>query len=515
MAITLAFVMVVTLSWKILEWIWLKPKRLEKCLRGQGFNGNPYRLLFGDTKDRAMMVAEARSKPMSHLSHDLLPRVLPFLHHTVQKYGKRCIIWIGPVATLNISESELIREVLMNRDAFQKPMMNPFFQMVAPGLVGLEGDEWAKHRKLINPAFHMEKLKFMIPSFFTSSYDIIKKWEKMALETGSCEVDAWSYLHQLSADAISRAAFGSSFEEGRKIFQLITEQLLVAGPLLSSVYIPGWRFLPTRTNKKMKKIDMEIQILIKGIIHKRKKSMDGGDKSKDDLLGMLLQSSFQENTQDGNTKHKYNGLSLEEVINECKTFYLAGQESTSVLLVWTLVLLAKHQNWQSRAREEVLTTFGHNNPDFHGLNHLKTVNMILQEVLRLYPPATNFSRTVCQDTKVGDIFLPSGVLVNLPILLVHQDEDQWGADAKEFKPERFAEGISKATTGNKVSLFSFGWGPRICIGSNFAMIEAKMALSLILQRFSFELSPSYVHAPFAIGTLQPQFGAHIILHRLQ
>lgn len=139
--------------------------------------------------------------------------------------------------------------------------------------------------------------------------------------------------------------------------------------------------------------------------------------------------------------------------------------------------------------------------------------MILQEVLRLYPPVVELNRVVSEDMTIGDVFLPAGVLVNLPILLIQQDEKLWGEDAKEFNPERFNEGISKATKGN-MSFFSFGWGPRICIGSNFAMTEAKMTLALILQRFVFELSPSYAHAPSGTGTLRPQFGAQIILERL-
>lgn len=139
--------------------------------------------------------------------------------------------------------------------------------------------------------------------------------------------------------------------------------------------------------------------------------------------------------------------------------------------------------------------------------------MILQEVLRLYPPVSELNRTVTKDIKIGEVFLPSGVLVNLPILLVHQDEELWGNDAKEFNPERFNEGIIKASKGN-MSFFSFGWGPRICIGSNFAMYEAKLVLALILQHFSFELSPTYAHAPSAVGTLRPQFGAPINFHLL-
>jgi len=81
----------------------------------------------------------------------------------------------------------------------------------------------------------------MLPAFSTSCHDMIKKWEEMISNVGSCEVDVWSYLHQLSADVISRAAFGSSYEEGRRIFELISEQLFIAIPALNAVYIPGWR----------------------------------------------------------------------------------------------------------------------------------------------------------------------------------------------------------------------------------------------------------------------------------
>ena len=139
--------------------------------------------------------------------------------------------------------------------------------------------------------------------------------------------------------------------------------------------------------------------------------------------------------------------------------------------------------------------------------------MILYEVLRLYPPVTMMVRAVSKDTKLGNLSLPSGTLVGLPIILVQKDTQLWGEDANEFNPERFSEGILKATK-NQTSYVPFAWGPRICPGQNFALLEAKMALSLFLQNFSFELSPSYVHAPFSVLTLHPQYGTHIILRKL-
>ncbi|KAI3722962.1 hypothetical protein L2E82_34210 [Cichorium intybus] len=463
-------------------------------------------------KEFSSMVQESKSKPSSLDDDDgVLTRVVPFTRHSLQKHGKNFIIWMGWKPTVSIMDPDLIKDVFVKLDNFQKLEPNPVTKFIATGLVAYEGDQWAKHRKLINPAFHMEKLKNMVPAFKLSGGEMLEKWEKLVTSKGSCELDIWPDLQALTSDVISRTAFGSSYEEGLQIFELIKEQSALVQEAVMSVYIPGSRFFPTKRNRRMNAIDRKVKDSVRGIINKKLRAMEAGEGNNGDLLGIMLESNIKEVEEHQNKNH---GMTIDEVIEECKLFYFAGQETTSGLLVWTMILLSKHQDWQSRAREEVLNVLGDKNMDLNAINHLKVVNMIFHEVLRLYPPIIGLFRRVKKDITLGRFSLPSGTQIELPIMSVHYDKEIWGGDANKFNPDRFSEGVSKATK-NQVIYLPFGWGPRICIGQNFALIEAKIALAMILQRFSFELSPSYVHAPQKLLTLQPQYGAHLIMHKLQ
>ncbi|XP_010487267.1 PREDICTED: cytochrome P450 72A15-like [Camelina sativa] len=506
-SVTISVAVVVTswLVWRALQWVWFKPKMLESYLRRQGLPGTSYTPLVGDVKRNFSMLTEARSKPIN-LTDDITPRVMPHPLQMLKTHGRTYFSWFGPVPIITIMDPEQIKEVFNKVYDFQKPHTFPLATLIAKGLANYDGDKWAKHRRIINPAFHLEKIKNMVPAFHQSCSEVLGEWEKLVSDKGSsCEVDVWPGLVSMTADVISRTAFGSSYKEGQRIFELQAELAQLIIQAFRKAIIPGFSYLPTKGNRRMKAKAREIQVILRGIVNKRLRAREAGEAPSDDLLGILLESNL------GQTKG--NGMSTEDLMEECKLFYFAGQETTSVLLVWTMVLLSQHQDWQARAREEVKQVFGDKEPDAEGLNQLKVMTMILYEVLRLYPPVTQLTRAIHKEMKLGDLTLPGGVQISLPILLVQRDTELWGKDAGEFKPERFKDGLSKATK-SQVSFFPFAWGPRICIGQNFAMLEAKMAMALILQKFSFELSPSYLHAPYTIITIHPQFGAQLILQKL-
>nr|QNL13418.1 CYP72A730 [Camptotheca acuminata] len=496
--------------WRALNWAWFKPKMIEKRLRQQGFNGNPYRLLVGDLKESSMMLKETMSKPIP-VSQDIVQRLMPHVVKTIETYGKNSFTWMGRMPRVHIMQPELIKYILVNHTDFRKNhhASNPMTKFLLTGIGSLEGDKWAKHRRIISPSFHPEKLKTMLPTFYESYDELLSKWERECSTKGSVEVDVYATFDTVTSDVISRIAFGSSYREGERIFILLKELIDLTVDVMRSVYVPGWSLFPSKTNQRIRKVDREIQEGLSNIINSRMKT---GEPFGNDLLGTLLESNLSEIERLGNKKNA--GMSIDDVISECKVFSFVGQETTGILLTWTCVLLSTHSEWQERAREEIFQVFGNGKLDFDRVQGLKIVPMILYEVLRLYPPVIELTKVTYEEQKLGNLTIPAGVQLMMPSILLHRDKEMWGDDATEFNPGRFAEGVSKAVK-SPFFFIPFSRGPRICLGQNFALLQAKMALTMILQRFSFDLSPTYAHAPLTSLTLQPQHGVQVIFRKLK
>ncbi|MCD9638826.1 hypothetical protein HAX54_022986 [Datura stramonium] len=228
-------------AWRLLDWAWFRPRKLDKCLRQQGLKGNSYKLIFGDLKELSKSTEDAKSRPMNVSDDDLTPRILPYFIETIKKYGKKCYIWVGPKPLVFVGDPEVIRDVFNKHSLYQKPKATPLTKLLAQGIVSYEEDKWAKHRKILNPAFHMEKIKDMLPAVHLRCTEMVSQWEEaVSMKESSCELNIWPSLQRLTSDVISRTTFGSNYEEGRKIFELQKEQAEHVIEVSRTLYIPGW-----------------------------------------------------------------------------------------------------------------------------------------------------------------------------------------------------------------------------------------------------------------------------------
>ncbi|TVU35807.1 hypothetical protein EJB05_17731, partial [Eragrostis curvula] len=261
-------------AWRALEWGWLSPRRLGRALRAQGIRGTPYRFPAGDLKEEARRLEAERAKSMPLQSHSISARVQPIVHNTVKEHGKISMIWIGPTPAVILSDPKLVREVMSNKFGHFKKVDLPsrFNKLIGLGLASHKGEKWAVHRKIINHAFLLEKLKKMLPAFTTCTTELISRWEESMGPAKEKEIDVWPELQDLTGDVISRAAFGSSLSEGRRIFRIQSEQIQIATNM-TNLYIPGYTFLPTKLNRKIKANAREVETLLKGIITKREQAM--------------------------------------------------------------------------------------------------------------------------------------------------------------------------------------------------------------------------------------------------
>jgi len=492
---------------KIFHQLWWIPIRVKRLMASQGIKGPSYRFFYGSTKQVLSMRKEATATPMG-LSHAIFPKVQPHVDSWIKIYGRNYLQWFGARAQLVVTEKELIKEVLNNRDrTFPKPETRGYLKkLLGDGLVTTnEAEKWAKLRKLANYAFHGDSLKGMIPAMISSVEMMLERWK---VYEGK-EVEVYEEFRLLTSEVIARTAFGSSYLKGKEIFDMLKRLAVLASRNGYKLRVPGIsKVFKTGDEIESDKIEKEMRNCIIEIIREREEKVMSGEEDSfgSDFLGLLVKAHH-----DSNVNQK---ISVDDLVDECKTFYFAGQETTNTLLAWTILLLAMHTDWQEEARKEVLSLFGHQNPNLDNIAKLKIMGMIFNETLRLYPPVAGVVRKLEREVRLGKLILPHNLNLFLPILAIHHDPQIWGEDVDEFKPERFSDGVAEATKNNPAAYFPFGMGPRNCVGSNFAFTEAKIALSMILQRYSFTLSPAYVHLPYQVMTICPHHGIQVILQPL-
>ncbi|CAN4096387.1 unnamed protein product [Withania somnifera] len=441
---------------RVVASLWLRPRKIEQHFAKQGIRGPPYKFFIGNAKEIVSLMMKASSQTMPYCSHNILPRVLSFYHHWKKIYGATFLVWFGPTPRLAVADPDLIREIFTTKSEFyEKNEAHPLIrQLEGDGLLSLKGEKWAHHRKIITPTFHMENLKLLIPG---AACKVIEMLEKLTpnSKNGGIEIEVSEWFQILTEDIVAQTAFGHSYEQGKAIFRLQAQQMVLASEAFQKVFIPGYRFLPTKRNIKSWKLDTEVKKLLMKLIQERREDWGKNEMHENhgpkDLLGLMIQASMKESSlstsihtpiHHSSSAHNNNNSSMvtaNDIAEECKTFFFAGEQTTSNLLTWTTVLLAMHPRWQDLARDEVIKVCGSRSiPSKDDLAKLKMLSMILNESLRLYPPIVATIRRAKADVDLGGCKIPLGTEVLIPILAIHHDQVMWGNDVNEFNPGRFS-----------------------------------------------------------------------------
>ncbi|XP_074308295.1 cytokinin hydroxylase-like [Silene latifolia] len=495
----------IKISYETISFYWLSPRRIKKIMEKQGVHGPKPRPLLGNLLGISSLVASSTSVDMPTISHNIVSRLLPHYLLWSHKYGKRFIYWHGFEPRMCLTDPDLIKELLtkynhVSGKSWLQQQGSKHF--IGNGLLMANGDSWYHQRLIVSPTFMSDKLKGYAEQVVECTTITLKSLQDM-IEKGENEVEIGELMARLTADIISRIEFGSSHEKGKKIFDLLNHLQHRCAQSTKHLCIPGSRFFPSKYNKEIKTLKKEVERLLMEIIESRKRCVEMGrsdSSNENDLLGILM-NELQKDIDNSN-----GFLNMQLIMDECKTFFFAGHETTALLLTWTVMLLATNIEWQQKLRDEITQVCNGATPSLDHFPKLRLLSMIINESLRLYPPATLLPRMAFEDIKLGDLFIPKGLSIWIPVLAIHHDKELWGEDVNEFNPHRFA---SKSFISSR--FIPFGGGPRNCIGQSFAILEAKIILAMLISKFKFTMSDNYRHAPMVVLTIKPKYGVPVCL----
>lgn len=331
---------------------------------------------------------------------------------------------------------------------------------VGYGLLTSSGDYWLKQRRLIQPAFHKEKIQNLVEIIDKAINEQVNRIDTEGF------VDLYPIMHELAFEVVAKSLFNFSAEKDTlKRLQFIIEKLqLFIVKELRMPYKKLWYTLTGEIKYHMKLVK-ESRNIINTIIDQRRAS----DDEHDDLLDMLLFAKYE----DGTT------MTNEQLIDEILILFVAGHETTANALTFTLKLLAQNKEVLTKVETEIKETSAKNLTPLQEISQLSYTKCCIEESLRLYPPAWITDRVNIEDDKIDDYVLKKGTIIGASIYELHRNKRYW--DRPEvFKPSRFFEENRKEIMSYYMP---FGAGPRLCIGNNFAMYEMILAVNTILKRF--------------------------------
>jgi len=367
-------------------------------------------------------------------------------------------------------------------------------QLLGQGLLTSEGDFWLRQRRLIQPMFHRERVLAWGNLMSESALAMLAGWREWARSGQPLDVAA--EMGRLTLKIVARALF--SFDTERHAAD-ITNNLAIAnrhfGRLgLITVLLP---FFPTPENLRFQAAVRKLNRIARELIRARRADSGG----QDDLLAVMLAARDE---------HGRPAMSERQLRDELLTLLLAGHETTANALAWTWVLLSRHPEVEANLQDELRSVLGGAPPTASDLPRLPYTRMVIEESMRLYPPAWGVSRHALGDDELGGFHLRKGTNVFLCTYITHRHPEFW-PDPERFDPRRFESG--QVERRPRYAYFPFGGGPRLCIGNQFALLEAQMVLATVAQHYRLRLVPDYPIEPQPLVTLRPRFGVPMTLHQ--
>lgn len=390
----------------------------------------------------------------------ILENPLPFHHEKFEELGNTFRLNLGFGRKIIFSRDSGFAEYVLqkNHKNYKKSEIQTkdMAKYLGHGLLTAEGEHWKKQRKLIQPAFHKKQLIGLLGSMHDAILVELKKIRTDA------SMDIFPVFNDLAFQTVVKSLFSQAVGQ-REInrLQYITEaaqRMLVRE--LRQPYLSWW-FRLNGSIKEHLALTQEAREILKSIIEERKRS----EKRENDLLDMLLDARYEDGT----------AMSEKQLVDEILILFTAGHETTSNALTFTCELLARHPDEQEKIVEEVATAREQTESLHEFLRKCSHTQHVVEEAMRLYPPAYFIDRVNTVDDEFEGKFYSQGTSLLFSIYEIHRHPEYW-KDPEKFIPERFSE-------GRAANYYPFGAGPRKCIGNNFAMYEMVLTIAELVSTF--------------------------------
>lgn len=403
------------------------------------------------------------------------------------QYGDIVRIRFGIWTNYLVSHPDHIKHVLQeNPQNYHKGVIYEFLKpVVGQGLLTSEDDFWKRQRRIAQPAFHRKTLATLASGMTGEAAHMIERWRSPAAANES--IDVLDELMALTLEIVSRTMLSTDVGEETDAVRdsVVVLREHVAYRSFHIFTLPE-RF-PTPRNRRFHHALSTVDRIVYGMIEKRRR----GESEANDLLAMLLAARDEETGE---------GMTDKQLRDEVMTIFLAGHETTANALSWTLYLLSQHPEVEERLSDEVDAALAGRVPTIEDVPNLPYTRMVIEEALRLYPPAYAFARTALDDDEIGGYRIPKGAGVVMSPWVTHRHPEFWD-QPERFDPERFTPEASAQRP--RYAYFPFGGGPRQCIGNEFALMEAQLVLAMVAQQYRLRLVPGHAVVPEPAITLRP------------